>query len=83
MEDDDREKYEKWEEGTRASSPEERRWREGRLWSRRAGGAKDIQRGPTVVVSDGAAASTHPANTHQEPDTHTCAHTPSGLALSV
>lgn len=62
---------EKWEEGTQASSPEESRRREGRLWSKRAGGAKDIQRGPTVVVSDGGAASTHPANTHQEPDTHT------------
>lgn len=40
----------KREEGTQASFPEEmRRW-EGRLCSRRAGGAKDIQRGPTVVV---------------------------------
>lgn len=32
---------------------------------------KDIQRGPTVVVSDAGVASTHPANTHQEPVTHT------------
>lgn len=40
---------------------------------------KDIQRGPTVVVSDAGVASTYPANAHQEPDTHT--HT--GLALSI
>ena len=51
-------------------------------------GVRRISRGgPTVVVSDGAAASTCPANTDQEPHTHTHAHThthpPSGLALSV
>lgn len=67
--------------GKKAPRPPPRKrgaWgRVGRLY-RRAGGAKDIQRGPTVVVSDAGAASTHPANTHQEPDTHTCTrtHTP-------
>lgn len=42
------------------------------------GGVKGIQRGPTVVADD-SAASTNPANTHQEPDSHMCL----GLALSL
>lgn len=60
----------------------------GREEEERAGGGAEEQGvrrisrgGPTVVVSDGAAASTCPASTDQEPHTHT--HTPSGLALSV
>lgn len=51
----------------------------------RAEGAKDIQRGPTVVVSDvgrvgvgggGGTASTHPANTPgpRRTHAHTCTH---------
>lgn len=70
-----RKEMESGKKSTQVSSPEEKgrqvvQESRGRLgWV--GGCVKDIQRGPTVVVSDVNAASTHPASTHQEPDTHT------------
>lgn len=70
----------KCREGTRVFSWErKKRNRTGRggkagLCKKEWVGVKDIQRGPTVVVSDAGVASTYPANAHQEPDTHTHTH---------
>lgn len=58
--------------GTQTILVEERR-EEGRQFVEQEsrGGAEDIQRGPTVVVSDGGSASAHPANAPGARHTHT------------
>lgn len=53
------------------------------------GGAEDIQRGPTVVVSDGGSASAHPANAPGARHTHTlrpglkCVNSPANCILTT